>query len=851
MSTSRKTDRQVRFIAYPETFEQKVGFDKVRAIISAHTESSMGAGNVASLRPTASRELILRRLKAVGEMMEFLSGGNRFPSLRFADLSEDLKALEAQGSYLPAERLPQFLLFLKAAEALRVFFSGKEGEKTIEAEERFPTLKSFLLPGIEGLSTLLSHVEKILDRFGGISDRASQHLADIRGEMQRVERQSGQIARRVLAEAVRQGWSESDALPTIRDGHTVIPLIPSCKRMIQGVVYDESATGKTIFIEPLEVIENGNRLCELHAEESREIIRILVEFSEQVRPHCGLLLSLYRMVGILDGIKAIAIFALEEKSTIPHLSKTSVIAWRKARHPILRRTLLEQEREVEPLDILLCSPAKRLLVISGPNAGGKSVCLKTVAALQYMLQCGIPIPVEADSEASIFRTIAINIGDDQSIEDDLSTYSSHLRAMAAFCRLASPHSLLMVDEFGAGTEPELGGAIAEALLERFNEKKAFGVITTHYRNLKQFASRTEGVINGAMLYDRGAMQPLFKLSVGQPGSSFAMQIAKRSGIPEDVLSVAEKRVGADVIDSDSYVQDIHRDKSYWQRKREEVRRQSNKLTEGIAMYEEKLLALSEERKKILASAQFEAQTMLKESNALIERTIREIKESAAAREQTLQARKRLERYRVSLGEKAPEEENDGAFLRRELQHTRHAQKKREQRKTKEPENVPQKQAISSDQLPAVGDRVRILPEGVIATVVEVRDKEALLALGNSLSTMKPLKVLERIQGPPPRKKPTEEHMSSNVTDHIHEKKVLFSEELDVRGMRAIDALQQVDYFIDEATQVGSVKVKILHGTGSGALRQSIRQWLAASSLVKRFEDEDVRFGGAGITVVYL
>lgn len=846
MRSNRKKQLRKRFVAYPANYEEKVGFDKVRTLIMASADSPMGRENLAKLQAVSSFKLISKRLEAVEEMKALLSEGVEFPSLRFDDLSRDLRAIEAEGSYIAKERLPEFLLFLRASEALRLFFTQAKEEGSGESEAKYPTLSSFLVEGIGGLSPLLHVLEGILDRYGEIADKASPQLYDIRKEMEAIERQNSKIARRVLSDAIAKGWAEEGALPTLREGHTVIPIVPSYKRMVRGVVFDESATGKTLFVEPLEVIENSNRIRELRGEEKREIIRILVTFTNRIRPHSGLLLSLYKMIGVLDGIKAIAHFAIEENGVVPRLHPKPVIRWLEARHPILRRSLKEQEREVVPLDISLNYPDERILVVSGPNAGGKSVCLKTVGILQYMLQCGIPIPVHPDSEAGIFETLAINIGDDQSIEDDLSTYSSHLRAMASFCKLASPRSLLMVDEFGAGTEPELGGAIAESLLAQFNASGSFALITTHYRNLKQYASRTEGLVNGAMLYDRGAMRPLFRLSIGQPGSSFALEIARRSGLPEVVLQEAKSLVGEKLVESDSYVQDIARDKSYWQRKREEVRRQSNQLAREIEDYKSRQEQLEKKEKQILRQAKEEASSIIKGSNALIERTVREIKENQAKRDETLRARQELALHLEEL------QKDTTAKQRIEKQDTH-----REKRAKKKPSKGAKLSTSATDEpnknrprLIREGDVVRIEPEGVEATVVEIRSEEALLALGNSLSTVRPLSSLTPISKRAV-KRATEEKLSSNITEHLHHKKMQFQEELDLRGMRAIDALQQVDFFIDEAIQVGADRVKILHGTGSGALRQSIREHLAASPLVRRFEDEDVRFGGAGITVVYL
>lgn len=837
---NKRSKPQVRFIAFPRSYENKVGFDKVRELLSMQTESAMGVQNIATLKPTLSKKIIELRLAAVSEMMEIISSGVEFPSLRFADLSQELKALSTEGTYIAREKLPQFLLFLRSCNALREFLSKQQHNNAqTSSQNLYPILRNFLVPNIELIVPLLNHVEKLLDRFGNIRDNATHELLRIRSEKKNIEKQSSQIARHILLKAIEQGWTESDALPTLRDGHIVIPINPSYKRKVRGIVYDESSTGKTSFIEPFEVIENNNRLRELENDELREIIHILVELANHIRPSIPLLLSLYNMVGIIDGIKAIALFAIEEHAIAPKVIARPIVNWLQAQHPLLRRSLAEQGKAIIPLNIRITFPNERILVISGPNAGGKSVCLKTVALLQYMLQCGIPIPIHPDSQVGIFHCLAVNIGDDQSLEDDLSTYSSHLSAMASFCKLASPHSLLMIDEFGAGTEPESGGAIAEALLNYFNQQKSFGVITTHYRNIKQFAANNTGVINGAMLYNRGEMRPMFQLAIGHPGSSFAMQIAKRAGLPNIVLDKAEELTGSEYIDTDNYVQDIARDKYYWQRKRDEIRKKNNELENRVTQYEDKLVALNKERKRIIDEAKIEAANLLKQSNALIERTVREIKESQADKYRTQAARRRLTEQLNKLEESRNKPE-DLLYLT-----NKHNQKNNQKEQSTTTNDI-------ANQVPPTiqkGSKVMIMPEGMEATVMEIKGDTALLAIGN-LSLRKPTSSLQ-LSTTKKVPKATEEKRTSNLAEHLHEKKVNFKEELDVRGLRAMEALEQTDYFIDEAIQVGCTKVRILHGTGTGALKQSIRQWLSASPLVKSFEDEDVRFGGAGITIVHL
>lgn len=840
---------------YPQAFEEKVGFDQVRELLKKKTCSLMGKEEIDALRAEDDSTQIMQRLERVKELLLILQEGRDFPSLSLEDLRRSLDGIRPEGTYLSEDRLPHLLQAIRTMEHLYRFLGYQQATNPENAEPlRYLALLQLLPEGLL-LPHIAQRIDSLLDRFGRIQDSASPELRAIRTERSSVERSMARQIRSLLAQAIREGWADEEARPSLRDGHPVIPVNPSYKRNIPGIVHDESSSGKTVFIEPIEIVESNNRMRELDAAERREIIRILILLADDVRPHIPSLFAMYQLVGVFDALFAIARFSQEERAIVPVIEPRPYLDWKEARHPLLRRTLQAEQRELVPIDLALKAPNARILLISGPNAGGKSVCLKTCALLQYMLQMGMPIPVHPDSTAGLFSSLAINIGDDQSIEDDLSTYSSHLVSMRHFCRIASPRSLLLIDEFGAGTEPELGGAIAEALLAEFNAHKSFALITTHYRNLKQYASCHQGIINGAMLYDRGAMRPLFRLSIGQPGSSFAIEIAKKSGLPKGVLEMAESLVGKEMLDTDKYVQEIARDKRYWEKKRDNIRRQERQLEEEIEKYSSALAKLHSSRKEVLAQAQDEAQRLLKESNARIERTIREIKESNAEREKTLLARQELQQFaqETSLAPSEKSQSEASQAIDREWQRIENRRKRKEEKRRKASDEASQTASKTPKPLPLEeGCKVRIVSQnGIEGTLLELRGRQALVALGGTMQTMIEVSKLERVVGNTPKTSALTERTSSNITEHIHEKKTNFREELDVRGMRALDALQAVEYYLDEAIQVGCHRVRILHGTGTGALRQSIRQMLPTRPYVLRFYDEDVRFGGAGITIVEL
>lgn len=633
----------------------------------------------------------------------------------------------------------------------------------------------------------------------------------------------------------------------MRDGRLVIPVAPGMKRKIRGIVHDESATGKTVFIEPAEVVEANNRIRELEGEERREIIRILTEFSATVRPQVPALLSSYEFLAEIDFIRAKALFGIDIKGLKPSFENKQIVDWFQAVHPLLQMSLAKHGKKVVPLDIILTRD-KRILLISGPNAGGKSVCLKTVGLLQYMLQCGMLVSMHERSHAGIFSHIFIDIGDEQSIEDDLSTYSSHLTNMKMMLKSCNGESLILIDEFGGGTEPQIGGAIAEAVLKRFNLKGTFGVITTHYQNLKHFAEDHEGVVNGAMLYDRHEMRALFQLQIGNPGSSFAVEIARKIGLPEEVIADASEIVGSEYIQSDKYLQDIVRDKRYWETKRQNIRKREKQMEDTIARYEQEIQELERSRKEILKKAKEEAERLLQESNAKIENTIRTIKEAQAEKERTRTARQELTDFKQQVEnlEKAALEEK----IARKMEKLREKQERKKDKKAKQA-NAPETPVAPKVRPIEAGDYVRIKGQTSVGQVMEISGKNAVVMFGLMKTNVKADR-LERTDAPkaaPLSSKAT--FVSSETQDRMYEKKLNFKQDIDVRGMRGDEAIQAVTYFIDDAILVGVSRVRILHGTGTGILRTLIRQYLATVPGVAHFQDEHVQFGGAGITVVDL
>jgi len=821
-------------VIYPQNFEQKTGFDKVRQLINEKCLSPLGEERVAEMQFSSDYSVVTERLDQTNEFVRILHGEDEFPASFFFDVRYSLKRIRPEGTFLDEKELFDLKRSLQTIHDIVRFFRVPDGEEV--SYPALTTLAGYILV----FPQLIGKIDSILDKFGRVKDNASPALSQIRKEIATVTNSISRSLQSILRAAQAEGVVDKDVAPTMRDGRLMIPVAPAYKRKIKGIVHDESATGKTVFIEPEIVVEANNRIRELEGDERREIIKILAAFTDHVRPIVPDILQSYEFLAEIDFIRAKALFAEQIQAIRPEMENKQQIDWIRAIHPLLYLSHQKQNKEVVPLDILL-TEENRLLLISGPNAGGKSVCLKTVGLLQYMLQCGLLIPVYERSRTGIFSGIFIDIGDEQSIENDLSTYSSHLVNMKFFVKNCNDKTIILIDEFGSGTEPQIGGAIAEALLDRFNRNKSFGVITTHYQNLKHFAEDTPGIINGAMLYDRHLMQPLFKLSIGNPGSSFAVEIARKIGLPEDVITDASQIVGSDYINMDKYLQDIVRDKRYWETKRQNIRQQEKKLEDITSRYEQDLETVDKQRKEIIRQAKAEAQHIISEANAKIENTIREIKESQAEKEQTRLARKALDEFKASV--EAAEESDDK--IARQM-----AKLKERQERKKVKKKTTQSPVFDKDTI-QVGDNVRLKGQTSAGTVLEVDKKQALVAFGMIKSTVK-LDKLEKVsKGQLKKEIQKSTFVSSQTTDDMRERNLNFKRELDVRGMRGDEALQAVTYFVDDAILVGVSPVRILHGTGTGALRQIIREYLHSVPGIRKYHDEHVQFGGAGITVVEL
>lgn len=805
---------------YPANFEHKTDFSAIRQLLTDKCISTLGKERVEEISFSADFSLVNKLLNQTDELkMLMLSSEDDLPIGDFFDIREGLSRVRVEGLFLDENEVYDLRRALEAVRRLVDFIAKQE-------EKLYPGLHG-LLDGVTLFPQIIRQIDSILDKFGKIKDHASNELSRIRRDMQSVQSSVSRSLNAILRQAQADGFVEKDVAPTMRDGRLVIPVSPAFKRKISGIVHDESATGKTVFIEPAQVVEANNRLRELEGEERREIIRILVEFTNFVRPYTAQIVQSQYFLGEIDFLRAKVLFSEMIHGIRPRLDDCCQLEWDRAIHPLLFLSLQKQKKQVVPLDIIL-NEKQRILLISGPNAGGKSVCLKTVVLLQYMLQCGLLIPVHENSRCGIFERLFIDIGDEQSIENDLSTYSSHLTNMKFFIRNSQEKTLLLIDEFGTGTEPMIGGALAEATLDRFNRNKAFGVITTHYTNLKHYAEDAEGIVNGAMLYDRQHLQPLFQLQIGNPGSSFAIEIARKIGLPEDLIADAAEKVGSEHLDYDKHLQDIVRDKRYWENKRQQIRLKEKKLDSVMEKYEAEMTEINKQRKDIVRKAKEDAQKLISDANARIENTIREIKESQADKEKTKIIRKELQDFRDKVLENLKDE--------RKSQHNLPVRKSKSQ---------PEKEEIQTF-IP--GSQVKLKGQNTTGKIIEIQGKTAIVAFGMLKSSVK-LTDLEFISNNQLKKETRKLHAKDTVTEDVRQRKLGFKSDIDVRGMRGDEALQAVTYFIDDAIMVGVGAVRILHGTGTGALRQMIRQYLATIHGVKRFQDEHVQFGGAGITVV--
>ena len=829
---------------YPQNFEQKIGFDQIRQLLKDKCLSTLGEERVNEINFSDHFEEVDELLNQVAEFVRIIQEEDNFPDQFFFDVRPSLKRIRIEGMYMDEQELFDLRRSLETIRDIVCFLQRNDEE---ESDCPYPSLKK-LAGDITVFPQLITKIDGILNKYGKIKDNASTELSRIRRELANTMGSISRSLNSILRNAQSEGYVDKDVAPTMRDGRLVIPVAPGLKRKIKGIVHDESASGKTVFIEPAEVVEANNRIRELEGDERREIIRILTEFSNTLRPSIPEILQSYEFLAEIDFIRAKSHFAIQTNSIKPSLENEQLLDWTMAVHPLLQLSLAKHGKKVVPLDIEL-NLKRRILIISGPNAGGKSVCLKTVGLLQYMLQCGMLVPMHERSHVGLFGSIFIDIGDEQSIEDDLSTYSSHLTNMKIMMKNCNERSLILIDEFGGGTEPQIGGAIAEAVLKRFNIKGTFGVITTHYQNLKHFAEDHEGVVNGAMLYDRHLMQALFQLQIGNPGSSFAVEIARKIGLPEDVIADASEIVGSEYINADKYLQDIVRDKRYWEGKRQTIRQREKHMEETIARYQAEMEELQKSRKEIIRQAKEEAERLLQESNARIENTIRTIKEAQAEKEKTRLVRQELADFRESIDNLTSKEQEDKIARKMEkLKEKQNRKKEKKQNGTKEQPAVQQTPKATPI---TEGCPVRIKGQSSVGEVLEINGKNAVVAFGSIKTTVK-TERLERSNAVPQKQESAKSSFVSNQTqDSMYEKKLNFKQDIDVRGMRGDEALQAVTYFVDDAILVGMSRVRILHGTGTGILRTLIRQYLQTIPGVRHFADEHIQLGGAGITVVDL
>ena len=814
---------------YPNNFEAKVGFDTIRKVIESYCMSPLGVAHTKNMEFCAHYDTVLRMLSETNEFLSIITTQEEFPLNNFHDATPALHSIRALGSYMSADELFKLRKSLGTIGAISAFFDRKNEEGATP----YPHLTT-LCSNMQSFNEVMKEIDAILDKFGNIKDNASPLLLSIKQAIQSTTASINGILRRIITEGKMSGILDADVSPSVRDGRLVIPVAPMNKRKIHGIVHDESATGKTVYIEPGEIVEANNTIRELEADMRREIIRILTEMADIIRPHIDDMLVSYDLLGQIDFIRAKALFAQELDCNMPVLEQKPQIEWYHAIHPALFLSLREHNKQVVPLDITL-DGNDRILLISGPNAGGKSVCLKTVGAVQYMIQCGMLPPMHANSHIGVFKSIFIDIGDEQSLENDLSTYSSHITNMKYFLQKADNATIVLIDEFGGGTEPQIGGAIAQAILHQLNDKKTFGVITTHYQNLKTFADDSEGIVNGAMLYDRGKMQPLFKLSMGYPGSSFAIEIARKIGLPQSVVEEAIEIVGSDYVNMDKYLLDIARDRRYWENKRQEIHAKQKKIDAIIERYNEQAESLNKERREIIHAARQEAKELLKKSNSTIERTIHDIKRAQAEKEQTKEIRRQLDEFKQRIAQEHTDNEGD---IKTILPHGKKAKKK-------VPTEKPKVEEVTFN----ANDNVTMEGNSTVGQIISIEGKHAIVAFG-MLKTKVELKKLKKSQTQP-KQKSEKSFISRSTSDEMRMRQLNFKQEIDVRGMRADEAIQAVTYFIDDATQFSVRQVRILHGTGTGILKVRIREYLNAIPNVKNYRDEHVQFGGAGITIVEL
>ena len=815
--------------------ENKLGFDKVRKSIADRCLTDYAASRVAEEAFSTDPQLIRQRLALTDEMRLILMFEENFPTTGYIDAIPFLSALEREGSCIDVLSLGKLKTVTDTLRRILHFFGSiKRGI--------YPELEQLSSP-VHSFPEVQRRIESILDKYGDIKDSASDRLFEIRREMRSKEAALSKRAGAILRKAQEDGLVDADADVTIRDGKYLIPVGTSAKRKLPGFVYDVSASGKTAFIEPAEIIELENDIAELQFEQAREIQKILLEFTDFLRPYLPELKAGATFIGEVDFLMAKAQTALEMVAGMPVISDDGSLSLRKARHPLLEKALARENRPIVPLTVTL-SPQKRILLISGPNAGGKSVCLKTVGLLQYMFQWGMLIPTSESSELPVFERIVVSIGDDQNLEDDLSTYSSFLADMRALLDEADGRTLVLIDEFGAGTEPAAGGAIAEAILAEIDRRGVWGVITTHYTNLKLYASGADThVVNGAMLYDSARIAPLFQLEIGLPGNSFAFELARKMRLPESIVKDAETRAGEEFVGIERNLRKIARNRRALDEKLQKIKHTDKQLEGLTERYQRELEDIQQQKKAILDDARKEAAQIVKGAGKQVEKTIRDIREAQAGKEQTKAARQELQGFLGALEErKAREKKNRDEYIDRKLE-----QLSRRRRKT----DVPAPEAAAKSAPLKVGEKVRIKENGLVGEVAKISSKSVTVIVGNITSTMAPGRV-ERISSNEFREAarksfaPVQQRTDSAIT----ERKLSFSPELDIRGERLSDALDIVTHYIDDAIMLNVSSVRIIHGKGTGVLREEIQKYLRTIPGLT-VSDEDIRNGGTGVTIVKL
>ncbi len=831
---------------YPTDFESRLGFTRIREMIIDRCETALAKEIAAVTTFATDYNKVKRNLLQTSQMVRCIDVYDDFPSLGYVDTMHFLKKIGIEGIYLDALELLQLRKSLLLSDSLVSFFAEKEELFELRA----------LTESVETFKSEVRIIGTIIDDMGQVKDSASKELAEVRTLLSVKEREVGRRLQSILKAAQADGIVDEEVSLSVRDGRLVIPVASAFKRRIKGFVHDESATGKTSYVEPMEVVEINNEIRELGAREKREIRRILLAFTASLLPRVEPIKRVSNFISYIDFVKSKALLAIKLEATMPTLEDRQVLDLIDARHPLLYLHLKNESKSIMPLSMEL-NAEHHILIISGPNAGGKSICLKTVGLLQYMVQCGVLPSSTTNSTYGIFNNIFIDIGDQQSLDNDLSTYSSHLQNMKTILKHGDEKSLVLIDEFGTGTEPSMGGAIAESILEKMESRKMYAVITTHYTNLKYYADKSQGVISGAMTFDVQNITPLFKLEMGRPGSSFALEIARKIGLPEDIISSAKDKIGDEQVFIEKQMRDIARDKRYWAVKRDKIRVAERKADELAVTYEDELKKLKERRNELIKDAKVKAEKVLQGANKIIENTIFEIRESQADKERTKAARINVEKYISTRVEEQNESVDDSGkkeFIDRKIDQLRERQKRRSERQKERGEVVESsKNIVAPPPKPfIVGNDVRIIGQSVIGRISEIQGKNALVHFGTISTTIKILKLEHVGGGEVASIKQEEKTFSSKKLMSNYDtstKRLNFSQQIDIRGERVDEAVVSVQEFVDQAYMLGISEIKILHGKGTGALRQEVKKLLNVMPEVVSTADEHELYGGAGITVV--